>query len=195
MTPCKPTGLKKHKNLHLPSLSPCATRTVGDGSTSCGSSTYFAGGVVATRSAPLVTVYSRYEWLYLYRFVRPSTGENFWLILPTVSLAAMTVALQEFATYLTLDRSINLLLDRAPYHTSARLPVPSSMRLLYLPPYSPELQPAEHLWALADAPLINQNFASLDALETVLVERCRWLQDQPDIVRSTTLFHWWPDYA
>ena len=144
---------------------------------------------------PVVAVYPHYEWLYVYGFVRPSTGENFWLLLPTVSTVAMSIALAQFEAYLTAQRRVCLVLDRASYHISDRLSIPPTMRPFYLPSYSPELQPAEHLWALTDEPLINQTFASLDDLEAVLIDRCCWLQDHPAVVRSTTLFNWWHDYA
>src|SRR5258707_10811865 len=51
--------------------------------------------------------------------------------------------------YTTLFRSqIVLVLDRAGWHASVKLRVPEHVHLLFLPPYSPELQPAEHLWRI-----------------------------------------------
>ena len=47
-------------------------------------------------------------------------------------------------------------------HTSARLRVPEHLHLLFLPPYSSELQPAEYLWPLTNAVLVNQHFASIE---------------------------------
>jgi hypothetical protein len=32
----------------------------------------------------------------------------------------------------------------------------------------------------------------LDDLEVAQVQRCAVLQNQPDVIRSHTLFHWWP---
>jgi hypothetical protein len=66
------------------------------------------------------------------------------------------------------------------------------VHLLFLPPYSPELQPAEHLWSLTNTVLINQHFATMDELEEVQLARCATLQQQPALIRSTTCFHWWP---
>src|SRR4051812_30524036 len=63
-------------------------------------------------------------------------------------------------------------------------------RLAYLPPYSPELQPAEHLWPVLDEPLANQYFATLADLEHVVTERCRVLNH--DQLKPGTNFHWWP---
>src|SRR5262249_28622955 len=89
-------------------------------------------------------------------------------------------------------KKIVLVLDRAGWHTSAHLRVPKHVYLLFLPPYSPELQPAEHLWPLTNTPLLNRHFASLEELEDAQLAYCALLQGQPERVRSTTRFHWWP---
>ena len=70
--------------------------------------------------------------------------------------------------------------------------MPEHVHLLFLPPHSPELQPAEHLWPLTNTVLVNRHFASIDELEDAQAERCVALHACPDLVRSTTLFHWWP---
>jgi hypothetical protein len=46
---------------------------------------------------PLVEVHQRYEWTYLYAFVRPKSGEVHWLILPTVNARVFSLALEHFA--------------------------------------------------------------------------------------------------
>ncbi|HEY7091585.1 MAG TPA: transposase, partial [Ktedonobacterales bacterium] len=43
-------------------------------------------------------------------------------------------------------KQIVRVLDRAGWHSSQRLRVPDYIHLLFLPPYSPDLQPAEHWW-------------------------------------------------
>jgi len=146
---------------------------------------------------PLATVHHRYEWLYVYGFVQPTTGRSFWLLFPTVSVPAFTLALRHFAAFAQAGSAtdIRLLVDRAGWHTSRQLHTPPGVRLFFLPPYSPELQPAEHLWPLLDKVVINRHFASLDDLQTAVGDRCVWLQDQPALVRSTTNFHWWPQCA
>ena len=146
---------------------------------------------------PIIPVEHRYAWLYVYGFVHPASGRTFWLLMPTVSLPAFSAALHTFATFAQVDSAaeIRLLVDRAGWHTSPKVDLPEGVRLWFLPPYSPELQPAEHLWSLTDLPLTNRHFDSLDQLEAVQGERCNWLQDHPELVRSTTCFHWWPAYA
>jgi hypothetical protein len=46
---------------------------------------------------PSVQVHQRYEWTYLYAFVRPKTGEVHWLILPMVNARVFSLALEHFA--------------------------------------------------------------------------------------------------
>ena len=74
------------------------------------------------------------------------------------------------------ERMIVLGLDSAGWHTEPNLVVPDGIRLAYLPPYSPELQPAEHLWPVLDEPLANQYFETLADLERVVANRCRGLE-------------------
>ncbi len=69
------------------------------------------------------------------------------------------------------------------------------MHLEFLPPRSPELQPAERLWPLANEAVANRHFEELDGLEEALVKRCVALLGQTELIRSLTLYHWWPDVA
>jgi transposase len=66
------------------------------------------------------------------------------------------------------------------------------VRLVFQPPNSPELQPAEHLWAYVDEPLANRYFRTLRHLDRVVARRCRQLINQAETIRRSTLFHWWP---
>jgi hypothetical protein len=143
---------------------------------------------------PVVVVQPRYQWLYVYAFVQPTTGRTFWLLMPCVSIDAFNVALALFYHFVDphAEKIITLLVDRAGWHTSSQVECPANLRLYFLPPYSPELQPAEHLWALSDTPLVNQHFRTLDHLEAAQAERCVWLQNHPEAIHSTVNFHWWP---
>jgi transposase len=143
---------------------------------------------------PLARVERHYAWLYVYGLVRPSTGQSWWCLLPRVTTEAMSVALATFARDegITADHRAVVVLDQAGWHLSAALVVPAGIDLVFLPAYSPELQPAEHLWPLLDEPLANRALADLDALEAVLIDRCRTLEAAPDRLRTQTHFHWWP---
>lgn len=60
----------------------------------------------------------------------------------------------------------------------------------FLPPYSPELQPAERLWSLVDEPLVNEHFETIEQMEEVLAVRCRILQKMREEVKNLTNYHW-----
>ena len=85
-----------------------------------------------------------------------------------------------------------LVLDNAGWHISGDLVVPKGIELAFLPSYTPELQPAEHLWPLADEAVANKHFATLKDLDAALSERCRTLADMPEVIKAATHFAWWP---
>ena len=88
----------------------------------------------------------RFESAYIFGTVRPSTGENFALVLPRVSTAAMSTFLAEFAKTISDDTHAVMVLDQAGWHDARALRVPTSVTLVPLPPYSPELNPVERVW-------------------------------------------------
>ncbi len=142
----------------------------------------------------LAIVQHRYAWLYVYGWVRPTTGDTYWLLLPTVSIAAFTVALAEFARDVEAGpmKRVIVVVDQAGWHVSKRVAVPEGLHLVFLPAYAPELQPAERLWTLSNEPLVNQHFSTLSDVMDVQAERCRILRTMPEVVQAHTHFHWWP---
>jgi transposase len=146
---------------------------------------------------PVVRVQQRYEWLYVYSFVHPESGNTQWLLLPFVNVDVFSLALEHFAQAVgaCANKRIILVLDRAGWHTSQALTIPEGIHLLFLPAYSPELQPAEHLWPLTNEALANRRFETLDELQEVQAQRCVVLQDDPAQVHAVADFHWWPKLA
>lgn len=143
---------------------------------------------------PMAHVARHYEWLYVYGFVRPATGQSWWCLLPRVTTEAFALAVAAFARDEGIDATHRavLVVDQAGWHLSTDLVLPAGVHLVFLPAYSPELQPAERLWTLVDEPVANRAFADLDALEAVLVDRCRRLEADPPSLKAHTHFHWWP---
>jgi hypothetical protein len=143
---------------------------------------------------PVARVERHYEWLYVYGFVRPATGRSWWCLLPRVTTEAFALALAAFARDEGIDAAHRavLVVDQAGWHVSPDLVLPEGVHLAFLPAYSPELQPAERLWPLVDEPVANRAFPDLDALEAVLVARCRLLEADPQRLKAHSLFHWWP---
>lgn len=146
---------------------------------------------------PVAFVRQRFAWRhlrYLVGFVHPATGRTIFHLATSVSIPLFEVELAAFARAVGAGphKQIVLVLDRAGWHTSTRLRIPKHVHLLFLPPYSPELQPAEHLWPLTNTCLINRHFSNIEDLEDAQFARCADLQRHPELIRSTTRFHWWP---
>ena len=68
--------------------------------------------------------------------------------------------------------------------------LPVGMETEFLPPYSPELQPAERLWSLVDEAIANQNIESIDELEEILSQRCCILTQMREEIKNLTNYHW-----
>ncbi len=85
------------------------------------------------------------EYTYVYAAISPHDGVLDSLILPEVSTKAMSVFLTEISARHP-EEFILMVLDGTSWHRSETLIVPENMRLVTLPPYSPQLNPVEHLW-------------------------------------------------
>ena len=143
---------------------------------------------------PIAAGHHRYQWLYVTAFVQPASGETVWYLSNGIDKPFFEKLLGTFARTVGAgrERIIVLVLDGAGWHTEPGLTVPEGLRLVYLPPYTPEMQPAEHLWALVDQPVANRYFETIDDLEAVLAERCRFLHRDRNLIAAHTNFHWWP---
>jgi transposase len=85
------------------------------------------------------------EYIYLYGAVAPKDGICVYLIMPTSNTACFQAFLDVLSRKFARQH-ILLVLDGAPNHRSGQLAVPNNISLLFLPPYSPELNPKENLW-------------------------------------------------
>ena len=84
-----------------------------------------------------------------------------------------------------------MVLDGAGWHQSQELIPPANLRLFKLPPYSPELNPVEHLWEeLREKSFPNLVFDSLDALEGHLESALREMENDIARVRSIVAWPW-----
>jgi len=146
---------------------------------------------------PIAHGHHRFEWLYVTAFVSPATGESFWYISNGVSKPFFEALLRLFAEEAGAgrDRRIVLVLDNAGWHGESGLAVPDSLRLLFQPAYTPEVQPAETLWTLVDEPVVNKHIPTLEALDETISMRCAALASDREKIKSQAGFHWWPKIA
>lgn len=141
---------------------------------------------------PIALGHHRYEWLHVTAFVQPTRGEVVWYLSTGLSKPFFAALLAAFARQVGAGRTrhIILVLDNAAWHGPKGLAIPGGISLVFLPPYSPELQPAERLWPLVDEPVVNRHVTSLPELDAIIARRCRRLD--PAIIKPHTHFAWWP---
>jgi len=139
---------------------------------------------------PLCYAMVTQEYAYAYAAVSVADGQLDSLILPHVNTESMQMFLEEVASRHPNDRIV-MVLDGAGWHQSKALALPNNLRLLQLPPYSPELNPVEHLWdELREKSFHNRVFHSLDALEDHLEIALREMELDTQRVRSITAWPW-----
>lgn len=134
-------------------------------------------------SRPAVVKQTRYEWAYLYAAVEPGSGASVALQAPHINTGTMNVFLGMLSAELGPRDHAVLILDQAGWHKARKLRVPDNLTILYLPPYSPELNPVERLWAyLRSHYLSNRAFDGYDHLLDAGAQA--WQQLTPELLRS-----------
>ena len=113
----------------------------------------------------------RFASAWLYAAVRPKSGEDITLVLPSVSAAAMGVFLHHFGESLRPGVHALLALDQAGWHGAKALKVPANITLVSLPSYSPQLNPVERVWEYLRERFLSQRLHS--DYEAVVDAACR----------------------
>ena len=137
------------------------------------------------RVRPHAPYRTRYEWGYLASALEiDGRDDAFFVFLPCVSKDASAAFLQALAA--TDEHSIHVVIqDQAGFHLKAQEEaVPKNVRLLPLPPYSPELNPVERIGDLIKDATANRVFGSLQAMESAIETEIRPLWSSPQRVRS-----------
>jgi hypothetical protein len=127
-------------------------------------------------------------YLYVFTAVCPELGKMTSLILPWANTEMMNIFLRQVAEDFS-DYFILMLADQAGWHIAQKLEVPENIRLIKLPPRSPELNPSEHIWEeLREKNFANRAFQDLDEVEDTLCQGLNHLAKDPEKLRSMTNF-------
>jgi len=130
------------------------------------------------------------EYIYGYSAISPVDGVIDSLIAPHANTEVMAIFLRQVAKRFD-DEFIIMFMDKASWHTADKLKIPDNMKLLFLPPYSPQLNPVEHLWKeVREKYFSNEVFSSIDAVEDRLMEALTFMNQTPDTVKSFSGFNW-----
>jgi len=139
---------------------------------------------------PVCPVTINHQAVYAYAAVSLGSGQVDSLILPRVDTVCMQLFLDEIADRYPKEKLV-MVLDNASWHRSQTLRIPKNMRLLPLPPYSPELNPMENIWdELREKSFHNRVFESLDQMEQHLLSALREIEKSPDVTKSISDWPW-----
>ena len=129
---------------------------------------------------PSVPCHHIREYRYAFGAVEPLTGENFFLAMPNCDTKCTNVFLAELSKQYPEDL-ILLVCDGAAWHKSKAMVVPKNIKLLNIPPYTPEMNPIEQIWR----ELRTQGFRNevFPTLEKVVDRLCQTINNlTPDTI-------------
>lgn len=139
---------------------------------------------------PIVPTQIIREYTHVFSAVCPHDGESFSLVLPYADSDAMRIFLAECADYFKEYRII-MVMDKAAWHVSKNIGQYENIRILYQPPYSPELNPVEHLWEyIRENFLRNRIWPSMEALEIEIASILKTIMEFTETIRTLVKFRW-----
>ena len=134
---------------------------------------------------------TRYKWSYIFGAACPARGTAAGLILPYVNTEAMGLHLEEIAKAVALGAHALLIVDGAGWHCAKALEVPGNITLLKLPPYAPELNPMENVWAyLRSNKLAISVFDSYSDILNKCQDAWNFFANDPERISSITHRDW-----
>jgi transposase len=131
-----------------------------------------------------------YEWCYVCGALEVVSGAAEFRLLPTVGLELTQGFLEQIAAS-DPDAHHVIIWDQAGFHFRPGDPrVPPRIHLLPLPPYSPELNPAEKLWDVLKDVLCNRVYAGIAALEQAACDALQPFLREAERVRALVGHGW-----
>lgn len=131
-----------------------------------------------------------YEWGYAFGAVDVISGESEFLLLPSVSLGLSLMFLRQIAER-EPDTTHVVIWDNAGFHQRpGDEALPTNIRLLPLPAYSPELNPVERLWEFVRDRVANKVHGTIEAMDDAVAKILKDIYHAPDTVRSLVGTGW-----
>jgi transposase len=123
------------------------------------------GSAITARGVKPVCPYQhKFENTYLFGAFSAINGSSFLLELPNCNTETFQIFIDEFSQENPTELKV-IVLDNGSFHKSKRLKIPENIILIFLPAYSPELNPAEKVWWLLKREFVCQTFVSMNELQ------------------------------
>lgn len=139
---------------------------------------------------PVVSLALVREFKYEYAAVSPWDGDIDHITREKMNTESMSCFLKQVSKAHPDEFNV-MIVDGASSHKGKELKIPKNMALVFLPPYSPELNPAEQLWnKLRRDYFANRVFDSLDAAIGQAERGLIAMAKNKEAVRNLTNWHW-----
>jgi transposase len=122
--------------------------------------THLGRAITARGVKPLVKFRQAFKNTYLYGSFSPINGNSYLMEIEGVSINIFETYLNEFSKYKPREFKI-VIIDNAGFHSTTNMDIPDNIALINIPPYSPELNPAENVWEFMKKRFKNKTFKSL----------------------------------
>jgi transposase len=86
----------------------------------------------------------RFEYSYIYGAICPERDIGEAIVINSIGKEVMQYHLEAVSQRIPEDKHAVMIMDKAPWHRSLR--VPENISIIHLPSYSPELNPHENVW-------------------------------------------------
>jgi len=118
---------------------------------------------------PIIPFQQKYEYFYLYQSTDIKTGEDFSMFMSHLDTISLNEYLKELSERFKNEKIV-LIMDNASFHKSKKLNIPENIKIEYIPPYSPELNPQERRFEDIKKFLKNKVFKTIEDLERKVEE-------------------------
>lgn len=118
---------------------------------------------------PITPYQHKFDNFYLFGAFSPINGDSFLLEMPFCNTDTFQVYIQELSKQKPKEFKV-IILDNGAFHHSKALMIPENISLLFLPPYSPELNPAERMWRFMKDRLAMEAFKNLEEIKRRISE-------------------------
>ena len=124
---------------------------------------------------PICPFQQVFQSTYLFGAFSPINGASFLLELPFCNTDSFQLFLNEFSKQKLNELKV-IVLDNGAFHKAKRLKIPKNIILIFLPNYSPELNPAEKMWAKFKRAFTNKLHKTLDQVSNFIIEQVQNLK-------------------
>lgn len=140
---------------------------------------------------PICTYQNIFKSTYIFGAFSPINGDSLVMELPQCNGENFQIFLEELSNK-NPDEFKAIVLDNGAFHKAKSLKIPHNIGLIFLPPYSPELNPAELVWLNMKRKLTNKIFKTMDGLKLELNQIVKTLITE-DFVKRLCAFSYFYD--